>query len=59
MVWVNEDGKSECLAVMARIGVLPIAIGMRHSKEGPLPSGAPSRERCNQTFKPGKSGGYV
>ena len=47
MMWVNEDGESECLAVMAGIGVLPVAIGMRHSKESPLPSGALSRELCD------------
>lgn len=55
MVWVNEDGESECPAVMVGIGVQTL----RHSKESRLPSGAPSRELCDQTFKPGKSGGYV
>ena len=46
MVWVNEDGESECFAVMAKIDVLPIDIGMRHPKGGPLPPGALSREHC-------------
>ena len=43
MVWVNEDGQSEGLAVMAGIDVQ----SLRHSKEGRLPSGALSRENCD------------
>ena len=42
-MWVNEDGESEGPAVMAGIDVR----NLRHSKEGPLPSGALSREHCD------------
>ena len=45
-MWVNEDGQSEGLAVMVGIDVP----NLRHPKGGLLPSGALSREPCNQIF---------
>ena len=41
-MWVNEDGQSECPAIIAGIDVP----NLRHPKGGLLPSGALSRESC-------------
>jgi hypothetical protein len=53
-VRVEDEGKSECLSVMERIGVEPSA-KLLHAKAGRLPSGLSSRESQANRLR-GKSG---